>query len=85
MVTRIRQVATHRDELILEERKRAAEVASTAAAAELEPDGAAEWRRRYTAPHREDGGKGRGCLLAAPNSASPCASADPPGAPVGRN
>ena len=42
MVTRIRQVATHRDELILEERKRAAEVASTAAAAELEPEGAAE-------------------------------------------
>ena len=42
MVTRIRQVATHRDELILEERKRAADVASMEAAAELEPEGAAE-------------------------------------------
>src|SRR6188474_3331379 len=42
MVTRIRQVATHRDELILEERKRAADLASAEAAAELEPEGAAE-------------------------------------------
>src|SRR5262245_26072320 len=42
MVTRIRQVATHRDELILEERKRAAETGAPATAAELEPQGAAE-------------------------------------------
>ena len=42
MVTRIRQVATHRDELILEERKRAAEAGAAEAAAELEPQGAAE-------------------------------------------
>jgi DNA-directed RNA polymerase subunit beta' len=41
MVTRIRQVATHRDELILEERKRAAAV-EAAAAKELVPEDAAE-------------------------------------------
>jgi DNA-directed RNA polymerase subunit beta' len=42
MVTRIRQVASHRDELILEERRRAAEAGANEAAAELEPQGAAE-------------------------------------------
>jgi len=42
MVTRIRQVASHRDELILEERRRAAEAGVSEAATELEPQGAAE-------------------------------------------
>jgi len=42
MVTRIRQVATHRDELILEERRRSAESGVSEAPAELEPQGAAE-------------------------------------------
>jgi DNA-directed RNA polymerase subunit beta' len=41
MIGRIRQVATHRDELILDERKRASET-SDSAAGELVREGAAE-------------------------------------------
>ncbi|KAB2853508.1 MAG: hypothetical protein F9K43_31150, partial [Bauldia sp.] len=42
MIGRIRQVAGHRDELILEERKREAVADGAAAVGELMPEGAAE-------------------------------------------